>query len=134
VLSKLVPAGEQPFPGPEEVLALPDEAFKMPAARRATIRALASAVVGGELDLDPGADREEAMRNLVKLPGIGSWTAGYVAMRGIGDPDSFLPTDLGVRRGAKALGLPDDPKALDAHAARWAPWRSYALIRLWRHG
>jgi AraC family transcriptional regulator of adaptative response / DNA-3-methyladenine glycosylase II len=134
VLTRLVPAGEQLFPGPREVLALPDEAFRMPAARRATIRALASAVVGGELDLDPGADREEAMRNLVKLPGIGSWTAGYVAMRGIGDPDSFLPTDLGVRRGAKALGLPDDPKALDAHAARWAPWRSYALIRLWRHG
>jgi len=134
VLSKLVPPGEQPFPGPEEVLTLPDEAFKMPAARRATIRALASAVAGGELDLDPGADRDEAMRNLTNLPGIGSWTAGYVAMRGIGDPDSFLPTDLGVRRGAKALGLPDDPKALDAHAARWAPWRSYALIRLWRQG
>jgi AraC family transcriptional regulator of adaptative response / DNA-3-methyladenine glycosylase II len=134
VLSKLVPAGEHMFPGAEEVLALPDEAFKMPAARRATIRALASAVVNGELDLDPGADREEAVRNLTKLPGIGAWTAGYVAMRGIGDPDSFLPTDLGVRRGARALGLPDDPKVLDAHAARWAPWRSYALIRLWRHG
>ena len=132
VLSKLVPAGEGPFPGPEQVLDLPDEAFKMPAARRDTIRALASAVAGGELDLDPGADRDEAVKNLTALPGIGSWTAGYVAMRGVGDPDSFLPTDLGVRRGAKALGLPDDPKALDAHAARWAPWRSYALIRLWR--
>ncbi|MFD0741804.1 DNA-3-methyladenine glycosylase 2 family protein [Phytohabitans flavus] len=136
VLSRLVPSGEQlsPFPTPEEVLALPDEAFKMPGARRDTIRALASAVASGELDLDPGADREEAVHNLTKLPGIGSWTASYVAMRGIGDPDSFLPTDLGVRRGAKALGLPDDPKALDAHAARWAPWRSYALIRLWRQG
>ncbi|WP_173057934.1 AlkA N-terminal domain-containing protein [Phytohabitans houttuyneae] len=133
VLTNLVPPGQALFPGPEEVLALPDEAFKMPSARRATIRALASAIAGGELDLDPGADREEAVRNLTRLPGIGSWTAGYVAMRGIGDPDSFLPTDLGVRRGAKALGLPDDPKALDAHAARWAPWRSYALIRLWRH-
>jgi AraC family transcriptional regulator, regulatory protein of adaptative response / DNA-3-methyladenine glycosylase II len=133
VLSRLVPAGEKMFPSPEQVLALPDEAFRMPAARRATIRALASAIAGGDLDLDPGADRDEAVHNLVKLPGIGSWTAGYVAMRGVGDPDSFLPTDLGVRRGAKALGLPDDPKALEAHAARWAPWRSYALIRLWRH-
>ena len=134
VLTKLVPAGETLFPGPEEVLALPDEAFKMPAARRATIRALAEAIASGTLDLDPGADREEAVRGLMAIPGVGSWTAGYVSMRGIGDPDSFLPTDLGVRRGAKALGLPDDPKALDAHAARWAPWRSYALIRLWRSG
>lgn len=134
VLARLVPPGQSLFPSPEEVLALPDEAFRMPAARRATIRALASAVAGGELDLDPGADRDEAVRNLTELPGVGSWTAGYVAMRGIGDPDAFLPTDLGVRRGAKALGLPDNPKALDAHAARWAPWRSYALIRLWRHG
>ncbi|MFC0528044.1 AlkA N-terminal domain-containing protein [Phytohabitans kaempferiae] len=133
VLSRLVPPGAQLFPSPEEVLALPDEAFRMPAARRATIRALAEAVAGGGLDLDPGADREEAVRGLTALPGIGSWTAGYVAMRGVGDPDAFLPTDLGVRRGAKALGLPDDPKALDAHAARWAPWRSYALIRLWRN-
>ncbi|WP_173166310.1 AlkA N-terminal domain-containing protein [Phytohabitans suffuscus] len=135
VLSRLVPAGGDqltPFPGPQEVLALPDEAFGMPAARRDTIRALASAVAAGELDLDPGADREEAVRGLTRLPGVGPWTAGYVAMRGVGDPDSFLPTDLGVRRGAKALGLPDDPKALDARAARWAPWRSYALIRLWR--
>jgi AraC family transcriptional regulator, regulatory protein of adaptative response / DNA-3-methyladenine glycosylase II len=120
------------FPTAEEVLGLPDGAFRMPAARRATIRALAEAVAGGGLRLDPGADRDEAVAGLTALPGIGEWTAGYVVMRGMGDPDSFLPTDLGVRRGAKALGLPDEPKALAAHAARWAPWRSYALIRLWR--
>lgn len=121
------------FPTAEDVAGLPDGAFRMPGARRGTIRALAEAVASGALDLDPGADRDEAVRDLTALPGIGSWTAGYVAMRGIGDPDSFLPTDLGVRRGAKALGLPDEPKALDAHAAHWRPWRSYALIRLWRH-
>lgn len=120
------------FPSAQEVLALPDEGFAMPAARRETIRDVARAVADGTLDLDPGADREEMTRRLTALPGIGPWTAGYVAMRGIGDPDIFLPTDLAVRRGAAALGLPDDAKTLDSYAARWRPWRSYAVIRFWR--
>jgi AraC family transcriptional regulator of adaptative response / DNA-3-methyladenine glycosylase II len=124
--------GLRGFPGAEEVLGLPDEAYPMPAARRATIRALASAVADGDLDLDPGADRADAARRLTDLPGVGPWTASYVAMRALGDPDAFLPTDLGVRRGAAALGLPDDPKTLTEHADRWRPWRSYAVIRLWR--
>jgi AraC family transcriptional regulator of adaptative response / DNA-3-methyladenine glycosylase II len=122
----------RPFPSAAELLALPDEAFGMPGARRETIRALARAVADGSLELDPGGDRAELAHRLTGLPGIGPWTAGYVAMRGLGDPDVFLPTDLAVRRGAAALGLPDDPKTLDAYAARWRPWRSYALIRLWR--
>jgi AraC family transcriptional regulator of adaptative response / DNA-3-methyladenine glycosylase II len=105
----------------------------MPAARRHTIRALAAAVVAGDVVLDGGVDRADAEKQLLALPGIGPWTAGYVALRALGDPDVFLPTDLGVRRGAVALGLPDDPVALAAHAERWRPWRSYALIRLWRH-
>jgi AraC family transcriptional regulator of adaptative response / DNA-3-methyladenine glycosylase II len=126
------PAGLRPFPSPEEVLALPDSAFGMPTARRQSIRGLAEAVAAGQLDLDPGADRAEMVHRMTALPGIGAWTAGYVAMRGIGDPDVFLPTDLGVRRGAAALGLPDTPSTLDAYAGRWRPWRSYAVIRLWR--
>ena len=111
---------------------LPDSAFGMPAARRETIQALAALVADGKIDLEPGADREEAVARLQEVPGIGAWTAGYVAMRAIGDPDVFLPTDLAVRRGAAALGLPSTPSALEAHAERWRPWRSYALIRLWR--
>jgi AraC family transcriptional regulator, regulatory protein of adaptative response / DNA-3-methyladenine glycosylase II len=122
------------FPTPEEVLDLPDSAFAMPAARRATIRVLAGAVAEGSLDLDPGADREETAHRLAELPGIGAWTASYVALRGLGDPDAFLPTDLGVRRGAAKLGLPEGPNALETHAEAWRPWRSYAVIRLWRHG
>ena len=122
------------FPSAAVVAELPDSAFGMPAARRATIRALAGAVADGKLDLEPGADRDESVARLTELPGIGAWTAGYVAMRAIGDPDVFLPTDLAVRRGARALGLPDSPKALAGHAERWRPWRSYALIRLWRAG
>jgi AraC family transcriptional regulator of adaptative response / DNA-3-methyladenine glycosylase II len=116
------------------VAELPDEAFGMPVARRQSIRALARAVAAGELDLEPGTDRDAATKRLMDLPGVGAWTAGYVAMRAIGDPDIFLPTDLAVRRGARALGLPDDPRALAEHAQRWRPWRSYALIRLWRAG
>ncbi|MFD2765773.1 DNA-3-methyladenine glycosylase 2 family protein [Micromonospora eburnea] len=120
------------FPTAEEVLGVPDEGFRMPTARRETIRGVARAVADGSLDLDTGGDREETVRRLTALPGIGPWTAGYVAMRALGDPDVFLPTDLGVRRGAAALGRPDDPKTLDAYADRWRPWRSYAVIRLWR--
>ena len=120
------------FPTAETVAELPDSAFGMPAARRGSIRALAQAVADGKLDLEPGANREESVARLLELPGVGAWTAGYVAMRAIGDPDVFLETDLAVRRGAAALGLPDNPKALAAHAERWRPWRSYALMRLWR--
>ncbi len=133
-LTRLLPAADDlvGFPGPEVVADLPDDAFRMPAARRATIRALAQAVADGKLDLDPGADRDESVARLQELPGVGAWTAGYVAMRAVGDPDVFLPTDLAARRGARNLGLPDSPPALAAYAERWRPWRSYALIRLWR--
>jgi AraC family transcriptional regulator of adaptative response / DNA-3-methyladenine glycosylase II len=123
-----------PFPDPAVVLDLPDEAFAMPGRRRATIRALARTVADGELDLTPGADRAAMTARLRAVPGVGAWTADYIAMRALGDPDVFLSTDLGARRGAAALGLPDDPAGLAMHARqRWAPWRSYALIRLWRH-
>ncbi|MGK5679196.1 DNA-3-methyladenine glycosylase 2 family protein [Actinoplanes sp. URMC 104] len=136
-LSRLIRSHVRPgelagFPSAAEVADLPDSAFGMPAARRRTIRALADAVADGKLDLDPGADRDETVARLVELPGVGLWTAGYVAMRAIGDPDVFLPTDLAARRGARALGLPATPKTLAAYAERWRPWRSYALVRLWR--
>jgi AraC family transcriptional regulator, regulatory protein of adaptative response / DNA-3-methyladenine glycosylase II len=123
-----------PFPSPDDVAAAPDDAFAMPAARRRTVRALADAVASGRVALDPGADRAETETRLLEIGGIGPWTAQYVALRALGDPDVLLPTDLGVRRGAAALGLPSDPAGLAAHAHdHWAPWRSYATIRLWRH-
>ncbi|WP_092379231.1 DNA-3-methyladenine glycosylase 2 family protein [Micromonospora phaseoli] len=116
----------------EELLGVADAGFRMPVGRRETIRAVARAVVDGRLDLEPGGDRAETARQLTAIPGIGGWTAGYLAMRALGDPDVFLATDLAVRRGATALNLPDDPKTLDAYATRWSPWRSYAVIHLWR--
>jgi AraC family transcriptional regulator, regulatory protein of adaptative response / DNA-3-methyladenine glycosylase II len=121
-----------PFPDPASIAGAPDDAFRMPAARRATLRALAEAVGSGAVILDPGADREQTEAALRAIPGIGEWTARYIALRALGDPDVFLPTDLGVRRSAARLGLPDNPKLLDEYARRWRPWRSYAVIRLWR--
>jgi AraC family transcriptional regulator of adaptative response / DNA-3-methyladenine glycosylase II len=121
-----------PFPDAATVADAPDRAFGTPGARRETIRALARAVAAGDICLDPGADRAGTEAALRELPGIGAWTAAYVSMRALADPDVFLPTDLAVRRGAARLGLPDRPAELDDHARNWRPWRSYAVLRLWR--
>ena len=122
----------RPFPTASAVAALPDEAFGMPASRRESIRALAHAVASGEVVLDGGGDREEVTEALRGIPGIGTWTAGYIAMRALGDPDVLLGLDRAVLRSAARVGLPSTPARLVTHARRWAPWRSYATIRLWR--
>jgi AraC family transcriptional regulator of adaptative response / DNA-3-methyladenine glycosylase II len=85
----------------------------------------------GEISLDPGADRDEAGQRLLSLEGIGPWTASYVAMRALGDPDAFPVTDLGVRKALARLGRPDDPRSVEALAGSWRPWRSYAVQHLW---
>jgi AraC family transcriptional regulator of adaptative response / DNA-3-methyladenine glycosylase II len=113
------------FPRPAELAEAPDDAFAMPAARRDTIRRVAAAVASGDLDLHVGADPARAHQQLLAIRGIGPWTADYVVMRGLGHPDVFLDTDLGVRVALDRLGV-----SLDA-AARWAPWRSYAVHHLW---
>ncbi len=119
------------FPGPEQVAGAADTAFAMPAGRRRALRRLAEAVGEGRLDLDPGADPAEVALGLQALPGIGPWTASYVALRALGDPDVLLPTDLGLRRAVAALGLPDAPASVTARAEAWRPWRSYAMAHLW---
>jgi AraC family transcriptional regulator of adaptative response / DNA-3-methyladenine glycosylase II len=122
------------FPTPEELVALAERdpgAFAMPASRRRALVALAEAVGCGEVVIDPGADPLELRRSLVALPGIGPWTAEYVAMRALRDPDAFMPTDLGIRKGARAIGLPDNPTQLVAASESWRPWRSYAMAHLW---
>lgn len=120
------------FLSAEDLLGLPDSGFGMPVGRREALRGLARAVVDGSVDLAAGTDRGEVVRRLLALPGIGPWTANYLAMRAFGDPDVLLSSDLAVRRGAAALGLPDTQPTLDRYAERWRPWRSYATIRLWR--
>jgi AraC family transcriptional regulator of adaptative response / DNA-3-methyladenine glycosylase II len=92
---------------------------------------MAKAMLSG-LTLDTGSDRAETRAALLELPGVGEWTADYILLRALGDPDVFLPTDLGSRHGAEALGLPTDPRELASYAERWRPWRSYAQISLWR--
>jgi AraC family transcriptional regulator of adaptative response / DNA-3-methyladenine glycosylase II len=68
---------------------------------------------------------------MLELPGIGPWTASYVAMRALGDPDVFLPSDLGVRQGLRAMGLPGESRAADEISRNWRPWRSYAMQHVW---
>jgi AraC family transcriptional regulator of adaptative response / DNA-3-methyladenine glycosylase II len=122
------------FPTPvalAELAAHDPGAFAMPTGRRRALRALAEAVASGDVVIDPGADPRELRRSLVALPGIGPWTAEYVALRALRDPDAFMPTDLGIRRAAASLGLPEDPASLTALADAWRPWRSYAMAYLW---
>jgi AraC family transcriptional regulator of adaptative response / DNA-3-methyladenine glycosylase II len=103
-------------------------------ARRATVHELARRLASGQLVLDVGADREEARRKLLGIRGVGPWTAAYVVLRALGDPDSFPVEDLGLRRAARRLGLPDDARGLARRAERWRPWRSYAAHQLWATG
>ena len=103
----------------------------VPATRRATLRGLARAVASGTLALDPGADRTETYQQLLQLPGVGEWTAGYIVMRALGDPDTFLASDLGIKKAGARLGIGSNPRAISEHAAAWRPWRSYATHQLW---
>jgi AraC family transcriptional regulator, regulatory protein of adaptative response / DNA-3-methyladenine glycosylase II len=119
------------FPGPHAVADATLEGLGIPAARRETVRVLARALAEGGIALDPGSEREEVERRLLELRGIGVWTASYVAMRALGDPDAFLPTDLGVRKAILRLGHADDRRSVAALAERWRPWRAYATQHLW---
>jgi AraC family transcriptional regulator, regulatory protein of adaptative response / DNA-3-methyladenine glycosylase II len=113
------------FPDAATIAALPDSAFAMPRARSAALARTAAAIAAGELDLRPDADPDTAREGLLALKGIGPWTAGYIAMRALGDPDAWLPTDVGVRHGLARIG------ADASRAERWRPFRSYALMHLW---
>ncbi|HEX5848736.1 MAG TPA: AlkA N-terminal domain-containing protein [Rubrobacter sp.] len=118
------------FPGPEDVAGADLDHFGVPAARAEALRTLARAL-DGDVSLDPGSDRDEVERRLLGLRGIGPWTASYVAMRALGDPDAFLPTDLGVRQAVRKLGHPDDRRSVATLAETWRPWRAYATQHLW---
>ena len=119
------------FPDAGAVADAPDDALAMPVRRRTTLRSVAAAAAAGALDLDPGADRATTEAALLAHAGIGPWTASYVAMRALGDPDAFLPADLGVRHALEGLGAPGDPASAEAASQAWRPWRSYAVMHLW---
>lgn len=119
------------FPTATDLVAVESAQVAMPATRRRSLVALAEALATGKLDLGPGCDWGYARRHLLSLPGVGSWTAELIAMRGLGDPDAFPATDLGVRKAAAQLGLPSSARALTEHGMRWRPWRSYVTQHLW---
>ncbi|MFK4837420.1 DNA-3-methyladenine glycosylase 2 family protein [Microbacterium sp. ZW T2_14] len=108
------------------------DVLRGPAARIRAITGAAAALADGTLTLTTGDDAAEQRAALLAMPGIGPWTADYVRMRVLGDPDVFLPGDVAVRSGAAALGLPADPRPLEEWAAGTAPWRSYLTAHLWR--
>ncbi|MCW2718399.1 DNA-3-methyladenine glycosylase, partial [Pseudonocardia sp.] len=119
------------FPTPAAIAERGAEVLTGPARRVFSVLGLCAAIADGSLVLDAGRDPADLRADLVALPGIGPWTAGYLAMRLLGDPDELLATDLAVRRGADALGLPSDVDGLTARAETWKPWRSYAATHLW---
>lgn len=119
------------FPTATDLADLDPTTLAMPARRRETLTAMVGALADGDLDLTVGADWAAARRVLRRLPGVGEWTVETVAMRALGAPDAFLAGDLGVRRGAGALGLPTTPRALAERSLAWRPWRAYAVQHLW---
>jgi AraC family transcriptional regulator of adaptative response / DNA-3-methyladenine glycosylase II len=122
------------FPAPAALAELDPLALAFPRSRRTTLTGLVNALVGDEIDLGAGSDWDEARAGLAALPGVGPWTIETIAMRALGDPDAFVPTDLGIRAAAGVLGLPATPAALTRHAAAWRPWRAYAVQYLWATG
>ncbi|WP_406510659.1 AlkA N-terminal domain-containing protein [Streptomyces sp. NBC_00212] len=119
------------FPTPAQLAELDPETLALPRSRRTTLTTLVAALADGTLELGIDSDWDRARAQLMELPGFGPWTVEAIAMRALGDPDAFLPTDLGMRRAAQNLGLPATPAALTARAAAWRPWRSYAVQYLW---
>jgi len=120
------------FPTAEQFAERGHEVLRGPASRVSTIIGTAEAIASGDLALDLGMPADEFQAKLQAMPGIGPWTAGYLAMRVLGNPDVLLASDLVILQSAAALGLPATTRSLSEHSARWAPWRSYAGLHLWR--
>jgi len=120
------------FPTPAALAEAEVGRIGLPKARARTIRALAEAVASGAVTFDAALDPDALERRLTALPGIGSWTAQYVAMRALNEPDAFPATDLGLIRSATALGMAATAKELALRAEAWRPWRAYAAQYLWR--
>jgi AraC family transcriptional regulator of adaptative response / DNA-3-methyladenine glycosylase II len=120
------------FPTSSALAQLDPAELAMPRTRAETLRRLAQLVGDGELGLGVGVDRAATMASLLSVPGIGPWTASYVAMRALGDPDAYLPGDVGLRRALELRGCAVGRGAEEHLTEEWRPWRSYAVIHLWR--
>ncbi|WP_407937137.1 AlkA N-terminal domain-containing protein [Kineosporia babensis] len=119
------------FPTSQDLAGLDPETLAMPHTRRQTLLGLIDALNAGDLDLSIGGDWNATREQLYALPGFGPWTVESIAMRALGDPDAFIPGDLGIRQATRRLGLPDKVGPLTARSEAWQPWRAYAVQYLW---
>jgi len=119
------------FPSPADLATADLNDLGITGMRVVALRALARAVADGELGFE--ATTEDVCASLAALPGIGGWTAQYVALRALFEPDAFPASDLVLRRMAAAGGPPLTTRTLGARAEAWRPWRSYAAVHLWRN-
>lgn len=119
------------FPSVEQLAEIDPVHLAVPKARQRTMTALIEGLRDGSVVLDAGSDWSRARCQLLALPGIGAWTAEVIAMRGLGDPDAFPASDLGLQLAAQGLGLPTNQRKLMEYSAHWRPWRSYATQHLW---
>lgn len=125
------PALTHLFPTPAALADADVSVIGMPKARAETIRALASAVRDGDLSLGFAADPRKVTDALCALPGIGEWTAQYIAMRAFGEPDAYPADDLGLRKALATNGRPATKREAEQQAETWRPWRAYAVMHLW---
>jgi AraC family transcriptional regulator of adaptative response / DNA-3-methyladenine glycosylase II len=133
------PLAEAPMPGLERLFPTPEVLARaelreigLTTTRAATVRGMAQAVLDGRVDFRADQSLDEFVARWVALPGIGEWTAHYMAMRALNEPDAFPAADLILRRAATADPTPLGTKALIQRAEAWRPWRAYAVIHLWR--
>lgn len=120
------------FPYAEALADAPLEELGVIGRRACAIRRIASLVAGGGLNLRGTGDPGETVDTLREIDGVGPWTAEYVRMRALRDPDAFVASDLGVRHAFMRLGLDARPGAISERAEEWRPWRAYATMLLWR--
>ncbi len=134
-----VSGGDASSPGrawltPATLLQVTEGRVGLPGARVTALRALADAVASGRVDFSAGQSPEGFIAALTALPGIGPWTAQYVAMRALGQPDAFPASDLVIRQvlgHAQGDGSALSTRACEARSQAWRPWRAYAVIHLW---
>lgn len=120
------------FPTPEALVDVDLTELGLTRARADTIRGLSRALLDGRVDFHPERTLEAFTARWVALPGIGPWTAHYMAMRALGHPDAFPADDLVLQKAVPADGTRMTAKALTARAEAWRPWRAYAVIHVWK--
>jgi 3-methyladenine DNA glycosylase/8-oxoguanine DNA glycosylase len=121
------------FPDPARLARVDVAKIGMPATRAQTVRTFSRAVARGEVRLDGSVGLEQLILELTALPGIGDWTANYIAMRACGEPDAFPAGDLGVRKALSSGDRLISEREVLQIAEQWKPWRAYAAILLWKN-